>query len=295
MEKYAADYVIEPPKPTGDDCEFFVQKNGARKTTCSAHIHSAVELLYIKSGSYKVMLDNREFEVSRGDLALFCSNSIHHVMTQNCPSNEYYVIKISPSFLFDFSKKEMAAAYITVFALNRDDRKKLWTEKELEGNEIKYILDRLIKEYEAPRYASEISIRLMIMELLVAILREDPNRSELVSDQTAALIYRAMLFARENYSDTIDERELAKDLGMSYSFFVRSFRKISNLTFRNYLNVVRIHRAQQLLYTSDESITQIALKCGYAGCSYFIEAFRKVTGKTPRRFREEVKIMQTDK
>ncbi|MBQ8309601.1 MAG: helix-turn-helix transcriptional regulator [Clostridia bacterium] len=287
---------VEAPRRAGEEAEFFVQSNEPNTVACTAHIHNAVELLYIKEGSYTVVLDSREYGVGVGDLILFCSNSIHYVFAQKSPVNQYYVIKIPPAFLLEFSKQDIGVEYIMRFALNREGQKNIWKQDELEQSEILPILKQLIKEHESQNYATEIAIRLKIMELLLAILRENRYHSDLPSNQTVELVYHIMLYIRNNYAEDIDEKKLAQSFGMSYSHFSRSFKRVAGMTFRKYLNITRIHKAEQILCTSRESITEIAMKCGYNSPSYFINVYRTITGKTPYqvRHRTEAKNSVTD-
>ena len=287
MKKDRADIMIEKPRRLGEEAEFFLQTNAGRSVTCAAHIHNAVELLYVRSGSYKVILDGAEYRIGVGDLILFCSNSIHNVVSEDSPENEYYVIKIPPSFFFEFSRRERGAEYIMRFAIPRKENKCLWRREELESSELLPILELLIKEYNEERYAAEIAIRIKIMELLLAILREDSHSQSRTNDKTVETIYGVMLYVRSNFAEDIDERELARSVGMSYSYFSRSFKRVSGMTFRRYLNITRVNKAEQMLLTGDLSITEIASMCGYSSTSYFINVYRAVTGKTPyRAFRE---------
>ena len=93
-----SDIRIEEPRAAGQEIEFFVQNNSKNTTACLAHIHKAVELLYVKEGSYTVYLDNMCYEINKGDLILFCSGAIHHVITGENTENSYYVIKIPHRF-----------------------------------------------------------------------------------------------------------------------------------------------------------------------------------------------------
>ena len=281
MKNPSSEVKVEKPRRPGEEAEFFIQKNEPRTVACEAHIHNAVELIYVKSGSYRVILDGEEYEIESGDLTLFCSNSIHYVIAQNCPVNEYYVIKIPPSFFLEFSRREMGAEYIMRFANARPGRRVLWRREELEGCEILGVLGQLIAEHEAQRYAVEVAIRLKIMELLLAILRDSDRETALPSDRTAELIWSVMLRVRRSFSEDFDERAMAAEVGMSYSYFSRSFRRVAGTSFRKYLNVIRIRKAEQMLAAGGDSITEVAMRCGYNSPSYFINVYRAVTGKTP--------------
>jgi len=281
MKKQENNFYIEPPPSSSREAEFFLQSAKPNVSACTAHIHNSIELLYVKEGSYKVILDNEKYDIAAGDLILFCSNAIHHVYSKSEPINSYYVIKIPPSFFLEFSKREIGSEYIMRFALNRHGGKVIWRKDELAKNEMLPILQTLIAESEEEKYASEIAIRIKIMELLLTILRQSSSKDDLPNNQTVELIYDVMLYVRSNYAEDLDERELAKNVGMSYSYFSRSFKRVSGMTFKKYLNLTRIHKAEQILCTSKCSVTDIATKCGYNSTSYFINVYKSITGKTP--------------
>ncbi|MBR6708583.1 MAG: helix-turn-helix transcriptional regulator [Clostridia bacterium] len=275
------DFTVEAPRQSGRETEFFLQTTPPNTVSCAAHIHNVVELLHVKEGSYSVTLDDEHYEIRQGDLILFCSDAIHHVVAGNEPNNSYYVIKIPPSFFIEFSRHEVGAEYVMRFALHRKENKSLWTAEELEQGELKPILDALIKEYNEPLYASEVAMKLKIMELLLAILREGEQSASRPSDRTAEMIYRVMRFVQLHFAEDIDEKELAKEIGMSYSYFSRSFKRTTGMTFKSYLNRTRISKAEQILLQNGGTISEIATACGYNSISYFISVYRTITGKTP--------------
>jgi len=276
-----SDIKVETPKKAGQEIEFFVQSNLKNTTACSAHIHKATELLYVREGSFTVTLDGTRYEIYEGDLILICSGAIHYVVTGDSPKNSYYVIKIPPSFFIDFSRHDAGAEYAMRFALNRRENKCFWHREELDGSEIKRVLDSLISEFTQKKYAYEVAIKLKIMELLLTILRHDAPNEALVNDQTSRLIYSVMNYVQERFAEDIDEKELAKSYGMSYSYFSRSFNRVTGMTFKKYLNRTRIRKAEQLLFSDGCSISEAAITCGYNSISYFIKVYRSVTGKTP--------------
>lgn len=273
----------EEPREPGEETEFFLQSNESDASAFTAHIHNAAELLYVKEGSYLISLDDVPYEIGEGDLILFCSGAIHHGVTHGMPRNSHYVIKIPPSLFIDSSKREGVRVAMR-FAVNHASRRCLWRKDELSGSEVERVLGELISEYEGKRYASEIAIRLKIMELLLAIMREDAptvSGTTALSDRTAEQIYDVMNVVSKRFYEDIDERALAREYGMSYCYFSRSFKRVTGMTFKSYLNRTRISRAERLLMKNDSTISEIASACGYNSVSYFISVYRTLTGKTP--------------
>ena len=60
---------------------------------------------------------------------------------------------------------------------------------------------------------------------------------------------------------------------------------MTGVTVVQYLTVVRIRRACQLLTETDEPVTEIARQCGFSNTTYFENVFRRLRGMTPSRYR----------
>ena len=99
-----------------------------------------------------------------------------------------------------------------------------------------------------------------------------------------------MLRCIEEYIDVhleneLNVEELASHLGISTSYFARSFRSSVGLAPHAYVMHRRLLRAQELLASTDLPLTDIALATGFADQSHFCRRFHQMTGMPPRTFR----------
>ena len=83
---------------------------------------------------------------------------------------------------------------------------------------------------------------------------------------------------------TLAELEAA-EAALEPKYFCRVFRQITGRTPINYLNYYRVECAAELLCTTQGSITDIALECGFGDVSYFSRMFRRYKGQTPGQYR----------
>ncbi|MFD1176708.1 helix-turn-helix domain-containing protein [Paenibacillus puldeungensis] len=98
-------------------------------------------------------------------------------------------------------------------------------------------------------------------------------------------VRRAAEFIELNYSRMISIDQLSEHVSLSKYHLIRRFSASTGLTPGAYLTRVRTEKAMELLRGTALSIETIAERIGYSSGSYFIKAFRHLTGLTPGEFR----------
>lgn len=93
-------------------------------------------------------------------------------------------------------------------------------------------------------------------------------------------------YMNRNLDQKIDIDDLAARVYLSHSGLIWKFKKELDTTPSEYLNLLRLRYAKQLLLNHSYSITQIAEMCGYSNPFYFTNLFRKRFGMSPSAFRK---------
>lgn len=92
-------------------------------------------------------------------------------------------------------------------------------------------------------------------------------------------------FIDEQYQRKIDIEEVAALSNLSNAAFCRYFKKMTRLTFTEFLNHYRINQAKKLLLV-DKNVTETCFECGFESLSYFNRTFKKITGQNPLSFKK---------
>lgn len=272
-----------------------LQRVPANSIATKDHIHELIEFLYVRKGSYTAFVNDTEYTIGKGDVLLIRSNAVHRVYSKEEPENEYYVLKFKLSFIFDLALEENAAQYVLRFALDKTGAKTYWAAADPSGRAIRAAFDRLAEEYTRDSRCKDISLKLcassVVLETLRSILEDEEKSSEPspsgANRNLTEQIYRTIKYVNRHYAEDIDAQACADRANMSYSYFSRSFKRITGKSFKEYLNFVRVNHAEQLIYASDKDITEISIECGYNSVSYFISVYKQLKGKTPLRIRKE--------
>ncbi len=100
-------------------------------------------------------------------------------------------------------------------------------------------------------------------------------------------------YIKKNYSETLTLESLADICHGSPYHMHRTFKRIMGITPIEYIQQTRINKAMVYLIQSDKTIADIAMTVGMPNTPYFITLFKKVTGYTPKKFRQLNKNTQT--
>jgi AraC-like DNA-binding protein/mannose-6-phosphate isomerase-like protein (cupin superfamily) len=283
MKEYR--YEQEQTVITKTGIEFFLQKMPNEAGRVNPHVHSAIEIIYIVKGKFRMFSDDVEVLAGEGCVVLFRSNTVHRIFPLSQGDSYYYVLKVKPALIMDFSSPDERGPYLMDLALGTGDRKVLWTAKEAEDSGISAVIRRIAEEAEHREYGYDIAMKSGAAQVLLSILRATrPMESRLdcgLSENNIRRIYDVTVYINSHYGENITAAECAERAIMSVSYFSRCFVKVTGKSFKDYLNAVRINRAEKELATTDRSVTEIAADCGFSNVSYFISVYKKLKGITP--------------
>lgn len=97
---------------------------------------------------------------------------------------------------------------------------------------------------------------------------------------------RTYLFVEENYTRKIDISEVAALTNLTQAAFCRYFKRMTGLTFTQFLNQYRVNQAQNLLLAG-HNVTEACFASGFEGLSYFNRIFKRVAGENPLAFKKK--------
>lgn len=106
-----------------------------------------------------------------------------------------------------------------------------------------------------------------------------------VSLKNMEILKTAIHFITENYAYRITLSDVADEAHLNPAYFSSLFKQSTGISFKEYLNLVRIEESKRLLIKTEFSIIDIAIGIGFEDQSYFSKVFKKYTGVTPKQFR----------
>lgn len=155
-------------------------------------------------------------------------------------------------------------------------------------NEIMSIYQKLISQPERNSLISKELVHQLIYALNAEILKKN---YELLKP-AGTISETVIAYMQENLNRQITLDEISKLVHREKSYLVRLFRSETGKTPIEALIDMRLTTASDLIATSDLSIYEIALQCGYNTVSFFISKYKQCYGMTPEKHRQIIRENQ---
>lgn len=149
-----------------------------------------------------------------------------------------------------------------------------------EGEACRMLIE-VATRYQAKRFRDTLHASEMVYRVIAALERE------LMSQQAADSMERAMDFIQMNFDQPWSIKEVAGHYDLSREHFIRQFTARHGASPGGLVRHLRLERARSLLSGDHLSVTEIAFQCGYSQVPSFSRAFRHKFGISPESFRQQ--------
>lgn len=100
-------------------------------------------------------------------------------------------------------------------------------------------------------------------------------------------VRQVIAIVKTDYAQDLSLTQVASRLHLNPVYLGQLFKKEVQTSFSKYLNQYRIDQAKQMLLSTDESISNIALEIGYTNSGYFYKNFRLICDVSPKEYRQQ--------
>lgn len=262
----------------------------AKEPELYAHFHETIEALCVQSGSLVLWLNDSQLDLKEGELVIISSNEPHRIESHS-PESEYYSFGFSPRLLYSFEKSPDTAKYILPF-FSKSRAPRIYPKSFSDAAELFRLFADAESEYGAKTAGYELALKADALRLLRAAVAY-LSRLGLYSQPCAPacgmqeIMPDVLEYINRGFVG-VSEKAAAESFGVSYSYFSRSFKSIMGMSFKEYVNYLKINEAQRMLIQTDKSITDIAMELGFSSSSHFINSFRKLNGCPPRQYKQKL-------
>ena len=238
------------------------------------HSHRAYEMFILESGATTMLIGDRLFPISQGDVLLVAPETIH--ANKGGIEHYRYAVHFTMSHLKKYFDETVCAEITDVIQNNKLTMRPGAFKKILE------ILGNIQTEFGG-KYSY-----INIAELLAII--SDPS-NHILSDRHTEnkTVQSVMDYINSYYSSITGLNDIASHAHISKEYLCQLFKKETGITVSHYLNGVRIQNACELLKKGETNILETAMLCGYNSSMYFCKMFKSIVNMTPKEYRKIIR------
>ena len=262
-----------------------------RETAVPWHWHEALEFGYVVEGRVKLSTTTRTLTLEKGE-AYFTNSNILTMLenTESCILDSHL---FHPVFLGGHFKSVFETKYLTPVIQNKDIdilciRGETDAQRKILGKlrSLSLLQSQPDVEFQTRSLVGEIWL------FLLRIIQEADIGTYRSAAKNQDRILTMMSFIQENYAEKLTLEQIADAASISTRECLRCFRESIRQPPMDYLIEYRVQVAKKLLETTNLSITEIALHCGFNSNSYFTKIFRRSCGKNPNAYRKELQSLE---
>ena len=265
----------------------FVSNASPRRRLFRVHHHVEFELGMIIDG-HGIYSGKKEYVISPGDIYFYKNNEPHCVVEIGEEGMTFLNFYISPLYFrhlmsrgenerfgADFVQKRFTESRINDFLPPSDTMT------------ISQMMLRIAEEMRERGDGYEFMVENCLNAALVILSRNAIPAPEkgLRIGSNYERIFNLATFIDENYRQNLSLDELARAANLERTYFSALFKRIIGLSPCEYISIKRIERATELLRSTDMSILDVAVACGFNNTANFNKQFKRYSGTTPSSLR----------
>ena len=243
------------------------------------HWHPSSELIYSCNKEITVIIDGKRTVVHPGEFALISSYAIHAIEPKH---DDVRQDVLSISFQVEYLERMMPD--VCSYTISRDAPGVTQETRE----KLRNLCEQLRKQLEKQSEYFETNqllfgiLQMVYQHFLVGLQDKNPRESNMKNKMAEVLTY-----VEKHYREPLTTQKVADHFGYTREYLCRMFKNYSNKTFKKFLTEVRLNKAVQTMFVSDQSIGVIAMDHGFPDEKSFFNVFRKTYQMTPAQFRKQ--------
>ena len=222
--------------------------------------HDSVEMIFMLEGKAEAHLNKKCYELQPGDV-FFVDSYEGHWYKRKTPTVLAYVLVLSREYLQNLYDLYADQTFMTYMS-DKEKNKKIFS---------------LIEEWYNEKEKTHIKNLGYSNVLFSYFIEGYPLVKRAQKNDREELIKRLLVYMHEHYLENITLSKVAKDLGYSVDHCSRIIKKYIGRDFREYINMLRIRKANALLEDKSLEMTtlEILYKCGFHSAATFYRAKKR--------------------
>lgn len=260
-----------------------------------SHFHSEYEIYLLLHGKRQILYENHPYLLEKGGLALINSSRVHRTSPAPDDENAYYeriILYISKEKIEKYDQIFPELSFKSFFQQHEG----IYALSSVERIKLTQMFETVMREMDGDQSWSRTLVDLTIVNFFIEFWRtKRPDdffleKAEQRKRGKFSLAHEVSEYVSEHFCEQIPLERFAEKFGVSESYLSRSFKDVLGIGMREYINVLRIRKAQEMLEDTDAPVSEIAEAVGFDSASYFGRVFMNHLAISPSQYRKELSM-----
>ncbi len=262
------------------------EKQGAPLGAMNFHAHNFYEVIYVMSGAYSAMINDRIYQAKKGDFLLINRDVMHryHETEQREDVSNRIILWITPGFLSELSGEDMD---FTQCFQNTDVcayHFPIYYEEMLQGYLLKLAMTEVVGfQGEGVKEVADRGYLTLFFVYLNLLCNKKEYQSMGENYYMHPLVQKISDYIDLHLAEKIFVEDLSQVVHMSKYHFLRTFKEVSGETVHNYIITKRLMKACESL-RQGASVGEAYEQSGFAEYTSFLRNFKRVYGISPGKY-----------
>jgi AraC-like DNA-binding protein len=265
-------------------------KNGEKT---QFHTHDYIELAYVAEGEFQQNILGKDIRFKKGEFCLIDKNCLHQDYLYTSSSTIIFIGLANEFFdevMVENIGEEGILKFLKMALMKQKDVQQYlhFKPKNQSDDRIEPLLFSLIKELDCKDEASKFICKGLVIRLLHYI---SSNYEFFLSNEQRKkmnwMIYEEITgYINKNYTD-ITIKDLVSRFHFNEDYYNRLLKDKIGMTYSEYVQNIRLNKAQKLLKTTSMTVEEVSNLVGYRNKGYFYHIFIERFGMTPSKYRKQ--------
>lgn len=250
------------------------------------HWHKCLEVIAVETGWLEIEIERVTYTIVAGQIAVINPSQLHSCPRFD-PSTTLYCLMVDMDIFRSRFVESSEEQYIAPLI----EGKILLTPNVENHQEINGLVRSCYDIFTQHADAYQLRLKALLFQLLyllftqcVQIRNIEPKRSP--SSLSRERVNVILEYVDTHYAERIKLDDLVEIVHINKYYICKIFQQHIGKTFLEYVNLVRIQKAVELLVSTNDSITAIAFATGFQDINYFSRMFKRVMGISPTDLRK---------
>lgn len=254
------------------------------------HWHAHMEIIIVRQGRATFYIDSQPVEMKQGDVAFVPGGSLHVGYSYELGEFVFDVLVFNSSLFHEWLDDKLHINLLAKYLEGKENFPLLLSALPYYKTELEQELEQIVQELKRKEHGYQLVVKAKLYAWLIGLSRitreQPPGEPHEAYFANRDSFKKLIEWIKQNYASKPTVKQAAQMVGLDQYYFCKQFKKLTGRTFIEFVNIYRVSKAEELLKSSEATVSEIALSIGCENTAYFTRLYKQYMGVTPSESRK---------